>query len=49
MVQEALAAIDAVDWPQITDCYGSADGLPDLLRATLSSDVQERRGGASPC
>lgn len=42
MVQEALAALDAVDWPQVTDCYGPAVGLPDLLRATLSPELEER-------
>ena len=43
VVQEALAAIDAVDWTQVRDCYGPATGLPDLLRATLSPDAEERR------
>ncbi len=42
MVQKALAAIDAVDWPQIRDCYGPAADLPDLLRATLSPDAEEQ-------
>lgn len=43
MVQKALAAVDAVDWPLVRDCYGPAAGLPDLLRATLSPEVEERR------
>jgi hypothetical protein len=42
VVAGALAAIDAVDWAEITHCYGAAGDLPDWLRATLSEDVSER-------
>lgn len=38
----ALAALEAIDWSGVTDCYGPVDVLPGLLRATLSVDDEER-------
>ncbi|TXS50815.1 hypothetical protein [Streptomyces sp. t39] len=39
---EPLEGVDAVDWAALDHAYGPADDVPDMLRATLSADADER-------
>ncbi|GAA4392033.1 hypothetical protein GCM10023088_69710 [Actinomadura verrucosospora] len=39
---EPLAGLDGIDWAGLDHAYGSAEDVPDLLRALSSSDEDER-------
>lgn len=37
-----LDNLDHIDWSSLKDAYGTAEGVPDLLRSLISPDKEER-------
>jgi hypothetical protein len=39
---DVLAGLDEIDWAELEHAYGSADDVPDLIRALASTEPDER-------